>query len=139
MKPVRLYEQMFLPAMLWMSWASKTGEMLLASAQVITHRGAMMHSARGRPNAAQSREFTRMGAEKIEAFSLASMQAMHGLTRLWLQLAGSAAWPSMGVRSASLARLCERVLRPVHGKATANARRLAAKQRGDARRRLARL
>jgi len=139
MKPVRLYEQMFLPAMLWMSWASKMGEVLLASAQVITHRGALMHSAGRRPSAAHTREFTRMGTEKIEAFSLASMQAVHGWTKLWLQLAGGTAWPSMGARSASLARLSERVLRPVHGKATANARRLAAKQHGDARRRLARL
>jgi hypothetical protein len=139
MKATRLYDSMFLPSMLWMSWASKLGEMLLASAQVITHRGAMMRSARGRPSPAQAGEFTLMGAEKLEAFSLSALHAMQGWTQLWLQLAGGAAWPAMGRRSASLARLSERILRPVHGKATANARRLAAKQRAAARRRIAHL
>ena len=139
MKSARLYETMFMPAMLWMSWASKMGEMLLASAQVITHRGAMIHDARGRPDASQAREFTRMGAEKLEAFTLASAHAMQGWTKLWLQLASGSEWPSMSSRSASLARLSNRVLRPVHGKATANARRLAARQRASAKRRLARL
>ena len=138
MKPTHPYDTMFLPAMLWTSWASKMAEMLFASAQVITHRGAMMHSAGTRPNVAQRREFTRMGAEKVEAFSLASAHAMHGWIHLWQQMAG-ATWPSMGARSASVARLSERILRPVHGKATANARRLAASQRTKARKRLTRL
>ncbi len=128
----------WLPGMLWMQWAWKMGEMLLASAQVITHRSAMIHDARGRPTPAQAREFTRMGAEKLEAYTLASAHAMQGWVKLWLQLAGSS-WPSMSARSASIARLSERVLRPVHGKATANARRLAARERASARRRLARL
>src|SRR5437763_11706443 len=53
------------PFVLWTSLAWKTGEMMLASAQVIHHRVGRM--AAGAPSARDRRELALMGQEKIEA------------------------------------------------------------------------
>ena len=63
------------PFMLWSDLASKTLEMMLASAQVIGHRTGRMALAGATPNARDRREFALMGREKIEA-GAQSAQAM---------------------------------------------------------------
>lgn len=57
----------FAPFMLWGDLAVKTGELMMASAQVIGHRTARMALAGPTPGARDRREFARMGEEKLEA------------------------------------------------------------------------
>jgi len=57
----------FRPLMLWSDLATKTLDMMLASAQVIAHRTGRMVLAGPAPNARDRREFALMGQEKIEA------------------------------------------------------------------------
>src|SRR5664279_4822825 len=63
------------PFILWGDLATKTVEMMLASAQVIGHRTGRMALAGPAPNARDRREFALMGQEKIEA-GTQSAQAM---------------------------------------------------------------
>lgn len=63
------------PFFLWTELALKTGEMMAASAQVITHRTGRMLNAGPIPNSRDRREFQRMGQEKLEA-ATESAQAM---------------------------------------------------------------
>jgi hypothetical protein len=150
----------FSPFMLWGDLATKTLEMMLASAQVIGHRTGRMVLAGLAPNARDRREFALMGQEKIEA-GAQSAQAMaaHMMTvsQPWRTLTfrhllrSSAAFMSLAssrtpsqliARQAALARalgqsavtmagvskdaakLTHRGLKPIHAKATANAKRL---------------
>jgi hypothetical protein len=55
------------PLFAWMEIGWKTGEMLLASAQVIAHRTSRIAAAGPRPGARDRRELTRMVQEKAEA------------------------------------------------------------------------
>ena len=55
--------------------AMKTGEMMMASAQVIGHRTRRMAAAGSKPNASDRREFALMGQEKIEA----AAKSAHGM------------------------------------------------------------
>ena len=55
------------PFLLWVDVAMKTGEMMMASAQVIEHRTRQMAAAGSNPNASDRREFALMGQEKVEA------------------------------------------------------------------------
>jgi hypothetical protein len=55
------------PFLLWVDVAMKTGEMMMASAQVIEHRTRRMAAAGSNPNASDRREFALMGQEKVEA------------------------------------------------------------------------
>ena len=55
------------PVLVWTRLAWKTGEMMLASAQVIHHRTGRMVAAGAKPSARDRREFALMGQEKIEA------------------------------------------------------------------------
>ena len=148
------------PFILWGDLATKTVEMMLASAQVIGHRTGRMALAGPAPNARDRREFALMGQEKIEA-GTQSAQAMAAhmmsMSQPWSALAfrhllrNSAAFMSLAssrsptqliARQAALARavaqsaismasvsknatkLAHRGLKPIHAKATANARRL---------------
>jgi len=63
------------PFAIWTSLAFKTGEMMMASAQVIGHRTNRIATAGPRPNHRDRREFCLMGQEKMEAAS-ESVQAM---------------------------------------------------------------
>ena len=63
------------PFMFWSDLATKTLEMMLASAQVIGHRTGRMALAGPAPSARDRREFALMGQEKIEA-GAQSAQAM---------------------------------------------------------------
>lgn len=149
-----------LPFVVWNELAMKTGEMMLASAQVISHRTHRMAQAGAIPNARDRREFTLMGQEKVEAAQesalamgshLARMNSQLGV-RAWqdmvaagsamLSLAGSRTLTDVMARQAKLARtvsqsaasasqlsdvtarLASRGLKPIHSRATANARRL---------------
>jgi hypothetical protein len=150
----------FSPFMLWGDLATKTLEMMLASAQVIGHRTGRMVLAGLAPNARDRREFALMGQEKIEA-GAQSAQAMaahmmtmsqpRGALAFRHMLRNSAAFMSLAssrtpsqliARQAALARtlgqsalsmadvskgatkLAHRGLKPIHAKATANAKRL---------------
>ena len=150
----------FSPFMLWGDLATKTLEMMLASAQVIAHRTCRMALAGPAPNARDRREFALMGLEKIEA-GAQSAQAMAAhmvsMSQPWDALAfrhllrNSAAFMSLAssrtpsqwisrqealaralgqsaVRMADVSKdatkLAHRGLKPIHAKATTNARRL---------------
>jgi hypothetical protein len=63
------------PFMPWTRLALKTGEMMLASAQVISHRTTRIAQAGAIPNTRDRREFTLMGQEKLDA-AAASAQAV---------------------------------------------------------------
>jgi len=55
------------PFLVWTRLAWKTGEMMLASAQVIHHRTGRMAAAGATPSVRDRREFALMGQEKLEA------------------------------------------------------------------------
>lgn len=138
----------------------KTGEMMLASAQVIGHRTARMAAAGATPGARDRRELALMGSEKLEAgarsgqamaacllsmnpqWGAQAFQNMMRTTAAVLALAGSRTPAQLFARQAALAhalgqaavgaldlshgatRLAQRGLKPVHARATANAKRL---------------
>lgn len=147
----------FLP---WTDLALKTGEMMLASAQVIGHRTSRMSRAGPTPNERDRREFALMGHEKIEASvesaqaiamqlmkmnpllgAQAARQMLDSATAL-MSLAASGTVGEAMTRQAALiraitqsaatasrlsgstARVAQHGLKPIHARATANARRL---------------
>lgn len=55
------------PFLVWTRLAWKTGEMMLASTQVIHHRTIRMAAVGAAPSGRDRREFVLMGQEKIEA------------------------------------------------------------------------
>jgi len=150
----------FNPFTLWTDLALKTGEMLAASAQVITHRTSRMVSAGTSPNARDRKEFTRMGLEKVEAAGESAWAMAQQMSRTqmelgikawqdmahagvaWMSVAGSRSLPQALAKQSHLvksvarsaqsaqrlsdatARVTSRGLKPVHRKATANAKRL---------------
>lgn len=63
------------PFLQWTTLALKTNEMMLASAQVISHRTTRIAQAGAMPSVRDRREFTLMGQEKLDA-AAASAQAM---------------------------------------------------------------
>ena len=67
MKRIRTRNLFGNPFLLWVEVAMKTGEMMMASAQVIGHRTRRMAAAGSKPSARDRREFALMGQEKIEA------------------------------------------------------------------------
>ena len=144
--PTKMVLPAFAPGMLWLNATFKMMEMLRASSEVIGHRTRMMMTAGPLPGPADCAEFTLMGSEKVVAFADAAGRAARGWmalnqqwTSAWL---GAAASPQAFNRnmkqamalSSAAARLSSDVLHPVHGKATANARRLAASARKQVRR-----
>lgn len=113
MKRNRIGSSYFVPFMLWNDLATKIGEMMLASAQVITHRTRRMATAGSMPNSRDRREFTLMGHEKVEAtVASANSMARHimtmdpflGVKAMQQMLAGMAAMMSLaGSRTSSQA------------------------------------
>lgn len=75
MKPRKPRFSLANPFLTWTSLALKTSEMMLASAQVISHRTSRMMLAGVNPSVRDRREFTLMGQEKIEA-ATESIQAV---------------------------------------------------------------
>lgn len=108
------------PFALWTDLALKTTEMLAASAQVITHRTGRMAKAGPSPSLRDRREFTKMGAEKVEAIGesawamaqqLSKTQADLGLRAwqdmmkagtAWMSFAGSKTLPQVMARQSKL-------------------------------------
>jgi len=78
------------PFLLWSSLGMKTLEMSTAAAQVIALRTSRMAAHGVNPNAADRREMHRMGAEKVEAFSLAGMALATGAAPLMAGMATQA-------------------------------------------------
>jgi hypothetical protein len=150
------------PFALWAGLAMKTGEMMLASAQVINHRTGRMAAAGPSPNARDRREFTLMGQEKLAAATESAQAVATRMLNLNQQMgtiafnqlvAGTAGIMSVAaartiaqsskaqaelVRDTvsssakaasqladSVARAAHHGLKPVHSRATANAKRLA--------------
>jgi len=105
-----------LPFMLWTDLALRTGEMLAASAQVIGHRTGRMATAGPSPSARDRKEFTRMGLEKVEAANESALAMSRQLATAQMQ-AGFRFWNDM-------LRLSSAGLKPIHSRATANAKRL---------------
>jgi hypothetical protein len=124
----------FNPFMLWVDFAFKAMEMFVASGQVITERVDRMVRAGANPSPADLREFHLMGAEKVRAagesaFAVAMRLSLTQQQRMWR------AWQQWGPLSAETARLANAALRPIHGTATANARRLTRNRKRAAPRR----
>ena len=121
----------FNPWLLWTEFAMKSAEMWLASGQVIGTRVDRMARAGGNPSARDRKEFMLMGTEKVRAATESGMAMAAAMTRLWQPW-----WSSAGALSrlsSDVARMASAGLKPVHGAATANARRLAG-TRGRSRR-----
>lgn len=148
------------PFLLWTHVAWKTGEMMLASAQVIHHRTGRMAAAGAKPSARDRREFALMGQEKLEAGAesasamvkqMMKMNPLLGARAFEHMMAGAAAVMSLAASrtagqalarhaklvramtqsaatatqlSGAAGRLAQRGLKPIHSRATANARRL---------------
>jgi hypothetical protein len=149
------------PFLLWSTLAFKTGEMLMASAQVISHRTGRIALAGANPGARDRREFTRMGQEKIEAatesavaialrtmtlnqqLGILAFTQFAGIASRMMALAAGGTPSRSGKRqsdfvhatlanssatafrlSDSIAHLVHHGLKPIHSRATGNARRL---------------
>lgn len=118
--------------------SAQSAELALAVPQVMAHRLARMAAAGHQPDARDRREFQRMGAEKVAAFT-ASWMAMGA--EMWrIQQQGAllmmrawsnpwlVRWPSPGGESRRMQNaalgIVSKGLAPVHRAATGNARRL---------------
>jgi hypothetical protein len=148
------------PFLVWTRLAWKTGEMMLAAAQVINHRTGRMAAVGSTPNARDRREFALMGQEKIEAgvesasamaAQMMMMNPLLGARAVKHMMTGAAAVMSLAASrtagqaiarraklvrtmtqaaattaqlSGAAARLAQRGLKPIHSRATANAKRL---------------
>lgn len=149
-----------MPLVLWNELALRTGEMMVASAQVIGHRTTRMAKAGHTPNLRDRREFARMGLEKVEAagesawamgqhlstantqLAMKAWQDMVAAGTAWMTLASCRTLPQMMRSQAKLAqavtqsaasatklsevaaRVGKHGLKPIHSRATANAKRL---------------
>ena len=149
------------PFQIWSEFAWKTGEMMLASVQVIGHRSNRMLSAGSSRSAGDRRELALMGQEKIaagaesaQAMAVSWMRFNHqfGAIAFKQMLAGTAAIMSLAASrtpgqsvarqtklvrdtmthsavatsqlSKSAARVAHRGVKPIHSRATGNAKRL---------------
>lgn len=146
----------------WFRLINQTGEMLIASAQVINHRTNRIAMAGAKPNARDQREFVLMGQEKVDAVA-ESLQAMAArIVTMNTQLSALAfkqmlsamsdtmmlfASPAVAMSakgqaellrdaiknsaslasqlSGSMARVAHHGLKPIHSRATGNAKRLS--------------
>jgi hypothetical protein len=115
----------------------QASELMLAAPQVVAHRLQRMARAGAQPSAKDRLEFQRMGLEKVAAFN-ESWRAM-GLQLLKSQQQLGAAMLRGGVKGAAVPSaaaawqqamldIASQGLRPVHRRATANARRLGGKR-----------
>ena len=112
-----------LPLALWTDLALRTGEMLAASAQVISHRTGRMALAGPAPNARDRKEFTRMVAEKVAAANESAM----AMSRHWMTtnlVLGASPAKNLSKLAHVSARASHQGLKPFHSRATANAKRL---------------
>jgi hypothetical protein len=73
------------PFLVWTDLAIKTGEMMVASAQVIGHRTSRMAAAGSNPSARDRQEFSLMGQEKLEAITESAQAMAAQMMRMNLQ------------------------------------------------------
>ncbi|TJZ78858.1 polyhydroxyalkanoate granule-associated phasin [Chitiniphilus eburneus] len=108
-------------------------EIWWATPQVMTHRLTRMARAGHTPSVRDQREFSRMGTEKVDAFSRAGWAMGLELWRAQQQwwLAWLRAWPLPGgtltlprFQPVNYHRVMARGMAPVHRRVTANAKRL---------------
>lgn len=74
------------PFLLWTNVAMRSSEMMLASAQVVSHRTQRMMNAGVVPSAKDQTEFALMGQEKVEAASESVMAMTHYMMGLNQQM-----------------------------------------------------
>lgn len=146
------------PMTLWWQTCLKAAETMVVAPQVITHRTARMAQAGPTPSQFDQREFATMGAEKVVAFSQAWMNAAGEIVTFQQQMANTALrqwwamanlfnpvtaftapWSLMKApidllsassRAMSMTpRIAHSVVKPIHAKATSNAKRLTRKKR----------
>jgi hypothetical protein len=109
----------------------------IAAPQVVAHRVGRMAVSTG--SLADQAEFTRMGAEKVEAFFEswlamwgATLRAQQAMALKMVQSSLRAArpvWPTQQALTRHLTDVMADGLAPVHRRAAANAKRLAAPKR----------
>jgi hypothetical protein len=111
--------------------ATQLGELAIAAPQVAARRMLRMAVAGAQPNASDRREMQLMGKEKLLAFQQSWvamwMQAWHSQAAMTQGLmAGTLKpWNSGHGATDAAARVLAAGVAPIHGKAVANARRLA--------------
>ncbi len=76
------------PLMLWSTLAMKTVQLATAATQVVAIRGSRLAAAGVAPHEDDQREFSRMGAEKVDAFSRAGHALATGAIPLVAGMAG---------------------------------------------------
>ena len=145
------------PVTLWWQTWLKAAETMIAAPQVVAHRTARMAHASPAPNRSDQRELATMGVEKVVAFSQAGLNAASELVAFQQQMANAALhqwwvmanlfnpltactapWRVMNApvellsarhRALSITpRVAHGAVKPIHAKATSNARRLARKK-----------
>ena len=79
MNPITFYNLSVNPLRIWSQLAWETGEMMLASVQVIGHRSNLMLDSP--PNAGDRRELALMGQEKIAA----AAESAHVMALSWIR------------------------------------------------------
>lgn len=115
--------------------ATQLNELAVAAPQVVAQRMMQMATAGAQPSARDRREMRLMGDEKLLAFqqSWVAMwtQVWHSQTALAQgMLTGRlTAWNGGHGAADAAARVLSAGVAPIHGKAVANARRLARKRR----------
>jgi hypothetical protein len=150
------------PFLIWAQLATKAGEMMFSSAQVIAHRTGRMAAAGAHPSVRDRKEFALMGSEKVaaareSASNMALRLGMAGVhfsgtvfTQMMknsqdlMAIAGSRTPMQAASRQMALTRrmvsdgvnasaaatrttghIVEHGLKPIHRRATRNAKRLA--------------
>ncbi|MGZ3236892.1 MAG: polyhydroxyalkanoate granule-associated phasin [Burkholderiaceae bacterium] len=149
------------PFLAWSELAIKTGEMMVASAQVIQHRTGRMAASGATPSLRDQREFRLMGEEKLEAITesaqamalqMMTMNPILGMHAFELMMKVSTAMLSLATSTtlgqslshqAKLAKvwtesananselsnsaftIAHHGLKPIHSRATLNAKRLS--------------
>ena len=118
--------------------AMRCAELMVASRDVVAHRSDTIRSAWQDPIRADYPELFGMIIEKVEAFALANLSLAEDFARTNIDILAAAgrvggmapaAFAAEGARaSAQASRIAERALRPIHRRATANARRLTRKK-----------
>jgi hypothetical protein len=100
--------------------AVKLAQLAVAAPQVVAIRTSRMLAAGANPGAADRAEFSRMHTEKTQAF----WESMVGMSMQWWRLCLTPWWLNAPGGNRAAASLFAAALKPVHQKATANARRL---------------
>ena len=104
MNPIALTSLSVNPFQIWSEFAWKTGEMMLASVQVIGHRSKRIISGGSSPSTGDRRELVLMGQEKITAAAESSQAVALSLMRLNQQF-GAIAFKQMFTATAAMTSL----------------------------------